>query len=140
MTFNDLYGPASPRGLVSRSHQSLAINQRTNDHPIIPTGNAHVDSRFRDTETAARQVRQRMLGRDNFLHASIVERQFIQRLSDSNANGNGGIPSQNVGVLDGPTLRTRGELTPSEEALRFGWASWAIHGLFKKLTDCGDAS
>src|SRR6266850_2457766 len=21
-----------------------------------------------------------------------------------------------------------------------GWASWAIHGLFKKLTDCGDAS
>jgi hypothetical protein len=73
-------------------------------------------------------------------HASIVERQFIQRLSDSNANGNGGIPSQNVGVLDGPTSRTRGELTPSEEALQFGWASWAIHGLFKKLTDCGDAS
>jgi len=32
------------------------------------------------------------------------------------------------------------ELTASEEALRFGWASWAIHGLFKKLTDCGDAS
>jgi hypothetical protein len=31
-------------------------------------------------------------------------------------------------------------LTASEEALRFGWASWAIHGLFKKLTDCGDAS
>jgi len=24
------------------------------------------------------------------------------------------------------------ELTASEEALRFGWASWAIHGLFKK--------
>jgi hypothetical protein len=36
--------------------------------------------------------------------------------------------------------RTRGELTASEEAPRFGWASWAIHGLFKKLTDCGDAS
>jgi hypothetical protein len=32
------------------------------------------------------------------------------------------------------------ELTASEETLRFGWASWAIHGLFKKLTDCGDAS
>jgi hypothetical protein len=81
-----------------------------------------------------------MLGSDNFLHASIVERQFIQRLSDSNANGKGGIPSQNVGVLDGPTLRTRGKLTAGEEALRFGWASWAIHGLLKKLTDCGDAS
>ena len=37
-------------------------------------------------------------------------------------------------------LRTRGELMASEEALRFGWASWAVHGLFKKLTDCGDAS
>jgi hypothetical protein len=55
-------------------------------------------------------------------------------------NRNAGIPSQNVEVLDAPTLRTRGELAPSEEALRFGWASWAIHGLFKKLTDCGDAS
>ncbi len=32
------------------------------------------------------------------------------------------------------------ELTANEEALRFGWASWAIHSLFKKLTDCGDAS
>jgi len=27
-----------------------------------------------------------------------------------------------------------------ETAPRFGWASWAIHGRFKKLTDCGDAS
>jgi hypothetical protein len=44
-------------------------------------------------ETAARQVREGMLGGDNFLHASIVERQFIQSLSDSNANGNGGILS-----------------------------------------------
>jgi integrase len=32
------------------------------------------------------------------------------------------------------------QMRHSEEALRFGWASWAIHGLFKKLTDCGDAS
>ena len=48
--------------------------------------------------------------------------------------------SQSVDVLDAPTLRTRGELPPSEEVLRFGWASWAVHGLFKKLTDCGDAS
>jgi len=32
------------------------------------------------------------------------------------------------------------ELAASEEALRFGWASWAIHRFFKKLTDCGDAS
>jgi len=37
-------------------------------------------------------------------------------------------------------IHTRDELTASEEALRFGWASWAIHGLFEKLTDCGDAS
>ena len=28
---------------------------------------------------------------------------------------------------------------PQRERRR-GWASWAIHGLFKKLTDCGDAS
>jgi hypothetical protein len=28
-----------------------------------------------------------------------------------------------VEILDAPTLRTRGELTASEEALRFGWAS-----------------
>ena len=33
-----------------------------------------------------------------------------------------------------------GAIDVPEEALRFGWASWAIHGLFKKLTDCGDAS
>jgi hypothetical protein len=40
-----------------------------------------------------------------------------------------GLPSQEGGGIgDG--------LTASEEALRFGWASWAIHGLFKKLTDC----
>jgi hypothetical protein len=56
-------------------------------------------------------------------------------------NGNAGVslPTK-VEVLDAPALRTRGELTASEEALRFGWASWAIHGLFRKLTDCGDAS
>jgi hypothetical protein len=28
----------------------------------------------------------------------------------------------------------------SQRERRGGWASWAIHGLFKKLTDCGDAS
>ncbi len=43
-----------------------------------------------------------------------------------------GLPSQEGGGT--------GELTASEEALRFGWASCAIHSLFKKLTDCGDAS
>ena len=48
-------------------------------------------------------------------------------------NGNAGLPSQEGGGIGD-------ELTASEEALRFGWASWAIHGLFKKLTDCGDAS
>src|SRR5215469_3896202 len=35
-----------------------------------------------------------------------------------------------------PMLRTHGEPTAGEEALRFGWASWAIHPRFKKLTDC----
>ena len=44
-----------------------------------------------------------------------------------------GLPSQEGGGIGD-------ELTASEDALRFGWASWAIHGLFKKLTDCGDAS
>ena len=44
-----------------------------------------------------------------------------------------GLPSQEGGGIGD-------ELTASEEALRFGWASWAVHGLFKKLTDCGDAS
>jgi hypothetical protein len=48
--------------------------------------------------------------------------------------------STNAEVLGAPTLRTPSELTGSEEALRFGWASWAIHGLLKKLTDCDDAS
>ena len=48
--------------------------------------------------------------------------------------------SQKLEVLEAPRLRTRGELSVDEEAVRFGWASWAIHGLFKKLTDCGDAS
>jgi len=48
-------------------------------------------------------------------------------------NGNAGSPSQECGGIGD-------ELTASEEALRFGWASWAIHGVFKKLTDCGDAS
>src|SRR6266480_2084577 len=28
----------------------------------------------------------------------------------------------------------------SQRERRVGWASWAIHGSFKKLTDCGDAS
>jgi hypothetical protein len=41
-----------------------------------------------------------------------------------------GLPSQEGGGIGD-------ELTASEEALRFGWA---IHGLFKKLTDRGDAS
>ena len=44
-----------------------------------------------------------------------------------------GLPSQECGGIGD-------ELTASEEALRFGLASWAIHGLFKMLTDCGDAS
>jgi hypothetical protein len=48
--------------------------------------------------------------------------------------------STNAEVLGAPTLRTPSELTGGEEALRFGWASWAIHGLLKKLTDCDDAS
>jgi hypothetical protein len=46
-------------------------------------------------------------------------------------------------MLDLPSQEGGGigdELTASEEALRFGWAGWAIHGLFKKLIDCGDAS
>ncbi len=37
-----------------------------------------------------------------------------------------GLPSQECGGIGD-------ELTASEEALRFGWASWAIHGLFKNL-------
>ncbi len=36
-----------------------------------------------------------------------------------------GLPSHECGGIGD-------ELTASEEALRFGWASWAIHGLFKK--------
>jgi hypothetical protein len=59
---------------------------------------------------------------------------------DSNAMEMPSLPSQKVQVLDAPRLRTRGELTASEEATRFGCASWAIQGLFTKLTDCGDAS
>jgi hypothetical protein len=55
-------------------------------------------------------------------------------------NGNAGAPFPRRWRLDAPALRSRGDLTASEEALRFGWASWAIHGLLKKLTDCGEAS
>jgi len=57
----------------------------------------------------------------------------VQVPSDSNPMEMLGLPSQEGGGIGD-------ELTASEEALRFGWASWAIHGLFKKLTDCGDAS
>ena len=42
-----------------------------------------------------------------------------------------GLPSQEGGGIGD-------ELMASEEALRFGWAGWAIHGHVKKLTDCGD--
>src|SRR5205809_7213141 len=57
----------------------------------------------------------------------------VQVPSDSNPMEMLGLPSQEGGGIGD-------ELTASEEALRFGWASWAVHGLFKKLTDCGDAS
>jgi hypothetical protein len=57
----------------------------------------------------------------------------VQVPSDSNPMEVLGLPSQEAGGIGD-------ELTASEEALRFGWASWAIHDLFKKLTDCGDAS
>jgi hypothetical protein len=57
----------------------------------------------------------------------------VQVPSDSNPMEMLGLTSQEGGGIGD-------ELTASEEALRFGWASWAIHGLFKKLTDCGDAS
>ena len=57
----------------------------------------------------------------------------VQVPSDSNPMEMLGLPSQEGGGIGD-------ELKASEEALGFGWASWAIHGLFKKLTDCGDAS
>ena len=59
---------------------------------------------------------------------------------DSNAMEMPSLLSQKVEVLEAPRLRTRAELSVNEEAVRFSWASWAIHGFFKKLTDCGDAS
>jgi hypothetical protein len=49
----------------------------------------------------------------------------VQVPSDSNPMEMLGLPSQEDGGIGD-------ELTASEEALRFGWASWAIHGLFKK--------
>ena len=74
------------------------------------------------------------------LFPSLAEHASQHSRPDSNAMEMPSLLSQKVEVLEAPRLRTRGELSVNEEALRFGWASWAIHGLFKKLTDCGDAS
>src|SRR6516164_10686156 len=103
---------------------------------------AVISQNVRASERRSRQSGGPEIASTNRLfHASILDGQFPSnsRRIRTQWKCRVSLPTK-VEVLDAPTLRTRGELTASEEALRFGWASWAIHGLFKKLTDCGEAS
>ena len=49
----------------------------------------------------------------NFLHVSILDLQFPPNVVGIERNGNARLPSRKVGVLDAPTVRTRGELMAS---------------------------